>query len=225
MAATLDPGAALRHRPIPSRDRIEPGSYNIPLGKFPQTCSTASIDPNKVASELIEQLNSALSAKDYQAVSNLFLENGYWRDHLCLSWDFRTLKGREDISSFLSKGCRLVSVDIDRSSAFRAPHVGPIDGFGDVTGVEFFTKATTQLGSGQGVARVAEIDGTWKFSTFFSSLTDIKGHEESVNHRRPRGVQHGEQKGCKNWLEKRIDDINFEGKSPAVIIIGTVPSF
>lgn len=209
--------------PILSRDRIEPGSYNTPLGQFPKTCSSTDINPNKVAAGLISQFNNALSAKDYQAVSNLFLENGYWRDHLCLSWDFRTLKGTDNISNFLSKNHRLTSLEIDRSSAFRAPHVGPIDAFGEVTGVEFFANLTTELGRGRAVARLAEVDGTWRFSTLFTSLEELKGHEESVNHRRPKGVEHGEQKTRKNWLEQRIDDINFVGKNPAVIVIGTDP--
>lgn len=217
MAATMDP-------PVLSRDRIEPGSCNIPLGKFPQTCSSTDISPGKVASELISQFNTALSAEDHQAVSELFIENGYWRDHLCLSWDFRTLKGTENISNFLSKNHRLTNVQIDRSSAFRSPHVGPIDGFGDVTGIEFFAKVTTELGSGRAVARLAEVNGNWRFSTLFTSLEELKGHEESVHHRRPKGVQHGEQEARKNWLEQRIDDINFEGKNPTVIIIGTNPS-
>lgn len=216
MTATLD------NPPLPSRDRVEPGSFLLPPAKFPRTCSTTSVNPDKIASGIIVQLNNILSTKSYYDISILFLDSGYWRDHLCLSWDFRTLKGKEQISNFFSKGCRILSVEVDRSSTFRAPHVGPIDGFGDIMGVEFFTKVTTEVGRGEGVVRLAEIDGTWKISTFFSSLVELNGHEEAVNHNRPTGVQHGELKGRKNWLERRTADINFENKNPAVIIVGTV---
>lgn len=163
--------------------------------------------------------------EDYGTVSSLFLDNGYWRDHLCLSWDFRTLKGREGIFNFLRKGCRVTNVEIDRTSSSRAPHVGPIDAFGEVIGVEFFTNVTTEIGNGRGVAFLAEIDGVWKFSTYFTSLVELKGHEESVEQRRPIGVKHGEQRGRKNWQEKRNADISFEGKNPAVVIVGKLPCY
>lgn len=205
---------------IPSRDRIEPGSHIVLPAQFPPTCSTSvsDVEADKVASDLINQLNKAIITKDYSAISSLFLKAGYWRDHLCLSWDFRTLKGSENISSFLEKS-RAVSLEIDRSSASRAPHIGPIDGIG-VMGIMFFVNATTELGSGRGIVSLAEADGSWKIFTVFTSLVELKGHEESANHRRPIGARHGEQKGRKNWLERRNADMNFEGKNPTVIIIG-----
>jgi hypothetical protein len=49
-------------------------------------------------------------------------------------------------------------------------------------------------------------------------MVEIKGHEE--NKERPFGVRHGEQQGRKNWKDRRIDEINFEGKDPAVLIVG-----
>lgn len=207
---------------IPSRDRIEPGSYNVLPAPLPPSCSRecASIDADRIASDLVGQLNKALSTKDFGAISSLFLDAGYWRDHLCLSWDFRTLKGSGNISSFLEKRRPAVSLEIDRSSASRAPHIGPIDGFGDAMGIMFFVKVTTEVGSGRGIASLAEVDGSWKFFTVFTSLVELKGHEESVNHRRPIGVRHGEQKDRQNWLERRNIDSNFERKSPAVLIIG-----
>jgi hypothetical protein len=203
------------------QNRVEPGSYNLPLASFPSSCSTTPANPDGIASGLIDQLNHALSTKNYDAVSSLFLDTGYWRDHLCLSWDFRTLKGSEDIKSLLGKGCRLTRVEVDRSSAIRAPHAGPIDAFGEIMGVEFFVAVTTEAGRGRGIARLAEVDGRWKISTLFTSLEELSGHEEAVKHRRPVGVQHGEQRNRENWLERRNADVNFEGKNPAVVIIGT----
>lgn len=205
---------------IPSRDRVEPGSFNIPVGKFPQTASTTAVDADKVATEIIEQLNKALSSKDYQAASSLFLENGYWRDHLCLSWDLHTSKGREKIAAFLKDNSPLARFDIDRCTASRAPHFGPIDGFGDVKGIEFFIKLTTEVGVGEGVARLAEDNREWKFFTFFTSLRELKGYAELVNHHRPKGAHHGAKTGRTNWQDRRIAEMEFENKDPAVMIIG-----
>lgn len=205
---------------LPSRDRVEPGSYNIPLGQFPATNSSAPQDPDNIATALIEKLNSSLASNDSRSLSELFIENSYWRDHLCFSWDYRTLKGREGIAKYVTGSSQSVKIEIDRSSALKAPHAGPIDAYGEVHGVEFFVKITSDVGTGQGVVRLAQEGNAWKFFTVFTSLVELTGHEESVNSRRPVGVQHGEQQGRKNWQDRRLADSNYEGKEPAVLIVG-----
>ncbi|PLN80169.1 putative flavo protein [Aspergillus taichungensis] len=202
-----------------SRNRVEPGSVNIPVGKFPPSSTSTSVNAEQVATEIIDQLNTALAQKDYKSIAGLFLDDGFWRDHLCLSWDFRTIKGSQDIAKFLADHPQPFKLALDHSSPFRAPHIGPIDAFGDVTGIEFFVSVTTAVGSGWGVVRLAETDG-WKIFTCFTSLRELTGAEEKVNDRRPVGVQHGEQTGRKNWQDRRAADINFEDKEPAVVIIG-----
>ncbi|GES63333.1 flavin-binding monooxygenase-like protein [Aspergillus terreus] len=203
----------------PSKDRIEPSSVNIPLGRFPPSCSSKAIDPDKIASGIINRVNDALSMEDHNALSALFLEDGYWRDHLCLSWDLRTIKGQQNISRFLSDNDQLVKVEIDRSSAFRAPNVGPIDAF-EVMGIQFFIVVTTLTGKGTGVVRLAEEGDEWKIFTFYTLLIELKGHEEVVCHRRPKGVQDGTHLDRRNWRDRRIDEADFQGKDPAVLIIG-----
>lgn len=202
-----------------SRNRVEPGSVNIPVGKFPPSSTSTSVNAEQVATEIIDRLNTALAQKDYQSISSLFLDDGFWRDHLCLSWDFRTVKGSQNVAKFLADHPQPLKLALDHSSPFRAPHVGPIDAFGDVTGIEFFVSVTTAVGTGWGVVRLAETDG-WKIFTCFTSLRELTGAEEKVNDRRPVGVQHGEQTGRKNWQDRRAADINFEDKEPAVVIIG-----
>ncbi|KAF7136676.1 hypothetical protein CNMCM5793_005954 [Aspergillus hiratsukae] len=204
----------------PSKDRIEPGSCYVPVGKFPQTASSTSIDAAKVASEVVDRLNNALNQKNYKAISDLFLEDGYWKDHLGLSWDHRTIQGRDNIARFLEHSARLAQIDIDQSSSFRAPHVGPIDAFGEITGVEFFITFVNDVGHGRGVVRMAEKDGVWKIFTVFTTLQELKGHEEAVKARRPLGAQHGAQLGRKNWQDRRISDSEFEEKSPVVLVVG-----
>ncbi|EAW10389.1 uncharacterized protein ACLA_048610 [Aspergillus clavatus NRRL 1] len=204
----------------PSKDRVEPDSVNVPVGKFPPTASSTEIDAPQIASDVVDRLNSALRQKDYKAASNLFMEDGYWRDHLGLSWDFRTPKGRDNIAGFLESAAQLPQIEIDRSSPMLAPSVGPIDAFGDVFGVEFCITFTTESGNGRGAVRLAEKDGAWEILTLFTTLKELKGHEEAVNSRRPLGVQHGEQLDRRNWQDRRTADSNFEGKDPAVVIIG-----
>ncbi|PWY93439.1 flavin-binding monooxygenase-like protein [Aspergillus sclerotioniger CBS 115572] len=203
-----------------SKVHVEPGSFNVPVGKFPQTSSSTDVNAAQVASQLVEKINTALSKGDVQAICDLFLEDGFWRDHLCLTWDFHTAKGRDNIFSLL-KSARLPSkIEIDSSSPFKGPYLGPIDAFGDVTGVLFFITLSDSLSNGRGLVRLAEKDGEWKIFTFFTSMVGFVDHAEAVDHKRPLGAQHGENPDRKNWQDRRTADINAEGKSPTVLVVG-----
>lgn len=212
--SATDPGLTL------SKDRCVPGSVNIPLAKWPKTAESTSADPAVVANKIVESINTSLQREDTKAIAALFLEDGYWRDHLALSWDMHTLKGRDKISSFLAQQCPLKKVEIDRSTPYRSPQLGAFDGTGDVKGIQFFITFTSETGSGQGVVRLAEQDGKWQIFTLFTTLRNISGHEEMVNHRRPKGVEHGGKIDRKNWQERRNQEIDFDNKEPVVLVVG-----
>lgn len=213
---------------VPSYMRTVPGSINIPVAKFPAPSKTpASSDPQEVASALVENINQAVQKHDYPALARLFTDDGYWRDHLALSWVFRTVQGPSAILDFLKSaagskdGFRLKSISIDNSSAVRSPKTIPIDGLATVFGVQFFFKIETALGTGQGLARAVEHNGEWKIFTLYTRLQEFKGYEESINEHRPKGVEHGGKPGRKNWAQRRAAAANFEdGSEPAVLIIG-----
>ena len=204
-----------------SKDRCEPGSVNIPVCKWPRTAESTSADPDAVASKVTDAINTALQNDDTKAIAELFLEDGYWRDHLGLSWEFHTMKGKDNISNFLAQNeCPLTNIEIDKSSAYRSPQLGAFDGTGDVKGIQYFFNFTSKAGKGQGVARLAERDGQWKIFTFFTTLSDIAGHEEGTGLNRPKGVEHGGKVNRKNWSERRQDDFEFKDRDPVVMIVG-----
>jgi cation diffusion facilitator CzcD-associated flavoprotein CzcO len=206
------------HKAIPS-NRSEPGSVNIPLGKFP-SAESLSGDPVDVAHQTIEAFNNALARKDYKSISDLFLENGYWRDHLVNSWDLRTLKGKDAIQGFLETRCTLKKLCIDRSTAYRSPRVTPLDGVGDPEGIQFYTLFESEVGTGRGIVRVARTNGTWKILTFFLTLEEIKGYEEPLGGKRSQGVEHGWRQDRKNWQDVRNEEAQLLGQDPTVLIIG-----
>ncbi|KAF2473594.1 FAD/NAD(P)-binding domain-containing protein, partial [Lindgomyces ingoldianus] len=207
---------------LPSKDRVEPGSVNIPLGDFPASASTTDVDANAVAQNTTDAINTALQIKDTTKFSSLFLEGkSYYRDHLALTWSLRTLKGRSQIAEYLQASkTPLQSIQIDKSSDFRAPHYGPIDAWGDVNGIQFFITFETGLGKGRGVVNLAEENGEWKIFTMFTALEELKGFEEPTGSRRSKGVEHGGNPERKNWKEKREAEGRFEDMEPKVLIIG-----
>ncbi|KAF2188399.1 FAD/NAD(P)-binding domain-containing protein [Zopfia rhizophila CBS 207.26] len=207
---------------VASKDRVEPGSVNIPIGQFPATATSKDVNAEAVAKDIVNTLNEAISTKDHNNIANLFLENSYWRDHLALSWDLRTLKGRDKILGYLKNTkTPLKSVQIDTSSpGFRAPNFGPIDAWGDVHGIQFFISFETEVGKGQGFVRLAEEDQKWKIFTVYTVVEELKGHEELTGKRRTKGVEHGENPERKNWRDRREAEASFNKQDPTVLIIG-----
>lgn len=210
--------------PLPSFKRVEPGSVDIPIGKFPKSPNCLPTHCQPIAQSVVEQFNQALTKKDFAGIAKLFSELGYWRDHLAVSWELRTVKSPAGIAEFLKGGCRLVSAAIDTSSDFRTPHIGNIDAFGDVKGIEFCITINTDVGTGRGLVRLGEEEGQWRIFTFFTTLQELRGHEEPIYHRRTPGVTHGGDPNRKNWLEKRQIARGFEDREPKVLIIGMYTS-
>ncbi|RYP07603.1 hypothetical protein DL765_009104 [Monosporascus sp. GIB2] len=183
--------------------------------------TSESVDARAVASKIISDFNQLLEQKDHKAIADLFVENGYWRDHLCLTWDLRTAKGKDKIRTFLENGHHLHKVNLDESSPLYAPQVAPLRGDGSVRGIQFFTIVTTQQGSGRGIVRLVEDAGQWKIWTFFTSMGKLSGHEEPLGPNRASGVEHGAVAGRKSWLDRRVEENNFEHGEPDVLIIGS----
>ncbi|KAI0532866.1 hypothetical protein GGR58DRAFT_517393 [Xylaria digitata] len=208
--------------------RCVPGSVNIKVAKFPSPTKHAEdLDPARVASNLVESFNKALQAKDYSAVANLFVEDGYWRDHLALSWVFRTVQTPSRILEFLQScteskdGFRLKTIDVDTRTASKSPKIIPVDASGNVSGIELFIKVATVHGTGVGLARLVAQGGQWKIFTLYTRLEELCGHEEATNHRRAKGAEHGGKPGRKNWAEKRVAEADINaGNEPAVLVIG-----
>lgn len=223
--ATADVQSAVN---VPSHMRSLPGSVNISVAKLPSpTNPTSTVDAAKVAAALESSFNEALSKKDLLGISQLFVSDGYWRDHLALSWQFRTVQSPSKILNFL-EGCansrdgfRLTSISVDNSSPVRAPKTLPGDNDGNTLGVQFIFKAKTVLGTGLGLAHLIEEAGEWKIFTFYTRLEELDGHEQAINEHRPNGAEHGGKPGRKNWAETRTAEENYEnGSEPAVMVIG-----
>jgi hypothetical protein len=214
--------------PRTSRMWAVPGSTNIALAKFPSASKTpSSSNPQEIATAVVNAVNKALQSKDYPALAQLFAEDGFWRDHLALSWSFRTVQGPSNVLDFLKScaqskdGLRLTKIGVDTANSTRAPQIVDIDGKGEVQGVQFFFTLETVLGKGQGLARLVEVNGQWKIFTFYTRIQEFKGHEETVNENRPRGVEHGGKPGRKNWAQRRAAAADFaDGDDPAVLIVG-----
>ena len=130
-------------------------------------------------------LDSALARADRGALRELFLEDGYWRDHLALTWDFRTFAGPESIATQL----------LGAAEQRRVRHLRAEEGVCKIfdhrtrgmTAESSFTFETDMATCRGHVRLIRQGDiGRWQAWTFFTSMQELKGFEERAGVRRPR---------------------------------------
>ena len=215
---------------VPASNIILPGSSLLPTASLPQKGGDTSAEPEKVAQGWLDIFNAALkSGQQGSPISDAFVDDSYWRDLLCLTWNFRTVHGRKQISAFANDfiaTSRTITLSLDKSAAYKEPAVAPLDINRTVNGVQAFLNVDTDVGRGKGVVRLVPdgADGQkWKAFTLFTTLEELKGHEELIKTRRPAGVRDGQDHGPRNWKDERDAQQNFEGgREPTVLIIGTI---
>ncbi|KAL7629150.1 hypothetical protein AAE478_000669 [Parahypoxylon ruwenzoriense] len=205
---------------VPSSQRVVPGSVDLTIAQWPVTTKDETGNAFEIASEVINSFNELLSRRDHKAIAGLFIENGYWRDHLGMTWDLRTMKGRDKIISFLDGAHHLTNVSIENESKRNDPKKVTFRANGTVDGIQFFIRVYTKHGNGHGLVRLIHHSGQWKIWTLYTSMTSLDSHEEPLGPRRGRGVEHGFHADRRNWLERRQQEFNFEVSGPDVLIIG-----
>lgn len=204
---------------IPSHQRVEPGSVNLPVADLSQIKAVKPEEIDQATEQWVSSFNKVIETSNFDGLTELFLPEAHWRDHLCLSWDAHTLKVPA-IIDFLKKGCRLKSVAIDKSSQIRSPTVTVFDGKGNIPGIQTFLTIQSEVGTGVGLVRLVQQGKVLRCFSMFTSLRELEGHEEAIFGRRPEGVAHGGHPGRKNWVESRVAEETFENQEPVVLILG-----
>ena len=213
----------------PASNYILPGSHLLPAVSLPTVGADAQLDdPDKIAEDWLESFNGVfVNGENGSKFSDIFLKKSYWRDLLCLTWDFRTLHDRDQIQDFANvfrTAGHTLSLSLDRSAEHKKPALIPLDLDANVTCLQAFFQVETDVGRGKGIVKLVPdvADGQkWKAFTLFTTIQELKGHEELIKGRRPAGVKDGQDHGPENWKDKRDAQKNFEdGREPAVVILG-----
>ena len=168
-----------------------------------------STHPTQAASAWLADFSSALERSDVDAAVALFDPECYWRDLVAFTWNIRTQEGPEAIRAMLK--ARLADT---RPSGFSVE--------GQATETEGVIDAwftfETALARGRGHLRLRN----GKAWTLLTTMTELKGFEESTGERRVKGAEHGAQRGRKSWLERRQEEEAALGaeRQPEVLIVG-----
>ncbi|OJA11571.1 hypothetical protein AZE42_07113 [Rhizopogon vesiculosus] len=122
-----------------------------------------NVSPSEVASEWLDAFSAAITQSDVGAIVNLFLEDGFWKDVIALTWDLRTFEGRNDITKLLD--ARLAVTSFREIRLLEEPLCEPElrKLFPDLAWVRFCFGFITMHGKGTGVVYLVPLpDSTWK---------------------------------------------------------------
>ena len=64
---------------------------------------SSHITSRDIAQAWLDRFSEVISRRDPSRFDTVFHNDSWWRDHLALSWDLRTIHGLANITSFVSK--------------------------------------------------------------------------------------------------------------------------
>jgi putative flavoprotein involved in K+ transport len=169
----------------------------------------------------LKDFEAALAQGNAAAAAALFSADSHWRDLVAFTWHIRTFSGREAIAAALAEH----AVEL-RPHAFQVDpgRVPPrIVKRAGVECIEALISFETATGRGSGVVRLVpgQSQGSKRVAwVLLTTLDEIKGHEEQIGKRRPRGEQWSGGFGGENWLDHRKKQIAYADREPTVVIIG-----
>ncbi len=169
----------------------------------------------------LAEFEQALVAADTTALEALFLPMAHWRDLLAFTWGVTTLSGAAAIATSLKQHAGDKAAGNFRIDPARtAP--GVVMRAGTQT-IEAFFRFETAGTRAQGVLRLdlQSADGNLPRAwTLFTAVDEIKGHEENVGSRRPRGESYSRDFKGPNWQDRRLTDAAYESHDPEVLVVG-----
>jgi putative flavoprotein involved in K+ transport len=175
------------------------------------TTSTQRTGAGAGVATWLSEFADALAAGDPAAAAALFTEDCFWRDLIAFTWNIRTFEGRADVAGMLGETLSHVQPGGWKVTDGEEPAET-----GGLT--EAWIDFETAVGRGHGHLRLR--DGRcW---TLLTTLYELKGHEEPQGLSRPKGAEHGANRGRTTWLENREHEASELGftAQPYVLIVG-----
>jgi putative flavoprotein involved in K+ transport len=175
---------------------------------------TTATQPNEITASVdawLSAFGDALAANDPARAAALFTEDGFWRDLVAFTWNLKTLEGPAEISDMLTATLARVQPTGWKITDGREP--AEADGV-----IEAWIDFETAVGRGHGHLRL--LGG--KAWTLLTTLYELKGYEEPQGPARPKGTEHGANRGRVSWQEKREHEAQELGftEQPYVLIVG-----
>lgn len=219
MTTVMQPGTTIPH------------PHDITLPRFAKS-TEATTSPNQapespqaIASQWLTAFSAILASNSTSQLPSVIHEEGWWRDQLALTWDFRTCQGLSKITNELFphhiRKAHLHNFQIVPEGKF-VPH--KIEPLPDLEWVEFMVTFANDVGTGKGMIRLACCPTThvWKAHMIYTALQTLDAYPEHIGPLRPHGGTNSLKGGVieGNWLERRERQVQFLDEEPTVLIIG-----
>ena len=155
-----------------------------------QAAVPGGTDAREVATAWLEKLAKLLNAYTHEGhvqpscLESLFLSDATWRDTLALTWDYRTIYGRNAIHALLNNCVSSSGINVHPSTIATDPFYSPAlsNPLRNMTWIKFGFELKTAVGEGRGYARlVPTSDGSWKGYTIWTSLESLRDFKAPVS--------------------------------------------
>ncbi len=174
-----------------------------------------------VVTRWLAQFEEALCAADTASLEALFRSDAHWRELLALSWQVKTVSGAGKIAERLARhgagaGATGFQIDPQRTPPRAVSRAG-------TSVIEAFFRFETARLRAQGVVRLmpeAKRRDRYQAWTLLTALDEIKGCEESIGNRRPKGEAYSRDFQGPNWLDRRKEAAAYQDREPEVLIVG-----
>ncbi|KAF8133236.1 hypothetical protein EV363DRAFT_1397474 [Boletus edulis] len=176
---------------------------------------TSATEVAEVATAWFNTFSSAVASYDIAAILDLFLDDGFWKDTLALTWDFRTIEGRDAIKNLLDHRLAPTGfVDLRLSQEpFLAPRLLKL--FPDLVLLRLSFEFGTKVGRGTAVCHLVPVPGSrWKAYSLYTCLQSLNDFPEQIGPLRPHTAEHG------TWEERRRREVDLADGDPTVLVIG-----
>jgi cation diffusion facilitator CzcD-associated flavoprotein CzcO len=165
----------------------------------------------------LADFEKALSSSD-KALEGLFRPDAHWRDLVALTWRVKTVSGSSSLIQEITShghaaGARGFEIDSRRTPPRQVTRAG-------TKAIEAIFRFETDRVRGQGVLRLIPEGDMYKCWTLLTAADEIKGYEESVGRRRPKGEAYSREFRGPNWLDLRKQSISYADRDPVVLVVG-----
>ncbi|TVY46827.1 putative indole-3-pyruvate monooxygenase [Lachnellula occidentalis] len=142
------------------------------------TSTRDEIDPESIAKTWLENLQAKISQGQLEDVSDLFIDDSWWRDIVGLSWNITTKRGMSKISQYLQS-----QVSKSGFGKFDVIHQGVLQprlsDLGGLIWIESGFTFETKAGTGRGILRLANTGPQqWKAWIVHTTLEELSGFPE-----------------------------------------------
>jgi cation diffusion facilitator CzcD-associated flavoprotein CzcO len=176
-------------------------------------------DISRTAADWLGQFENALAKSDEKQLKTLFHADSYWRDVLALSWSVQTRNGADAILKELPAHALRAAPSgfaIDRAAPRWVTRAS-------THAIEAIFKFDIAQGRGSGIVRLipdADDGNRLKAWTLLTALDELKGFEEPLDARRPRGQSYSRDFRGPNWLDQRNASLDYSARDPDVLVVG-----